>query len=271
MNTENDNELFMEKYAKQPLLESSDDSSNSKELDVKGSYVKRARDAHKKTQDLAIKKLTYVCAICLVFFFIEVVGGWLANSIAIMSDAAHLLSDLLGFVISILSIFISRKSATNEMSYGFHRAEIIGALVSVTLIWGLTIWLLYEATERIINPPEVEGVIMVIVAVIGFLFNLIMGIMLTYSGIGHSHGGQPCHGHDHSHGEHDHEHHHEEEHHHHDHEHEHEHEKEHEHEHEKEHDHEHEHEHEHEHDHNESEEHHHHHDHGKYKYYKINM
>jgi zinc transporter 2 len=139
---------------------------------------------------------------------IEIIGGYLANSIAIMSDAAHLLSDFLGFIISIISIVISRKKATNEMSFGFHRAEIIGALVSVTLIWGLTLWLLYEATMRIISPPEVDGFIMLVVAVIGFLFNLIMGLVLAYQGVGHSHALHSHGGHDHGHehGGHDHAH-----------------------------------------------------------------
>lgn len=169
------------------------------------------KEKHKKHQDDAVKKLIWTCIICTIFMVIEIIGGYLANSIAIMSDAAHLLSDLFGFAVSILSIYISRKVATSSMSFGYHRAEIIGALASVTLIWALTIWLLYEATLRIINPPEVDGFIMLLVAVIGFTFNLVMGIVLTYKGVGHSHGLQKC-NHDHSHGDshaHGHEHHHE--------------------------------------------------------------
>ena len=142
---------------------------------------------HNIDQNDAMKKLFYVSIVCLIFMCIEIIGGYLANSIAIMSDAAHLLSDLFGFAISIISITISKKVATNTMSFGFHRAEIIGALVSVTLIWGLTLWLLYEATVRIINPVQVDSIIMIIIAVIGFLFNVIMGIVLSWNGIGHVH------------------------------------------------------------------------------------
>ena len=133
-----------------------------------------------------LRKLWIVSAICLVFMAIEVTGGYLANSIAIMSDAAHLLSDFLGFIISIVSIYISRRGATHQMSFGYHRAEVIGALVSVTLIWGLTIWLLYEATLRIVHKNEVNGLIMLITAVIGFLFNIVMGLVLAYEGIDHN-------------------------------------------------------------------------------------
>ena len=177
--------------------------------DEDSSHAEKNILLYKKQQDEAIRKLSWVCVICTIFMIIEVIGGYLANSIAIMSDAAHLLSDLLGFLISIISIFISRKVAKNDMSYGYHRAEIIGALVSIVLIWALTIWLLYEATLRIIKPPQVDGLIMIIIAIIGFSFNVIMGIVLAKSGVQHSHG---LHGHDHDHN-HEHEHEHEHEHH----------------------------------------------------------
>jgi hypothetical protein len=128
----------------------------SSSSDEDSSHAEKNANIYKKQQDEAIRKLTWVCVICTIFMIIEIIGGYLANSIAIMSDAAHLLSDLLGFLISIISIYISRKIAKNDMSYGYHRAEIIGALVSIVLIWALTIWLLYEATLRIIVTPKVD-------------------------------------------------------------------------------------------------------------------
>ena len=162
-------------------------SFNQEEEDSLSSEQENHYHDHNIDQNDAMKKLFYVSIVCLIFMCIEIIGGYLANSIAIMSDAAHLLSDLFGFAISIISITISKKVATNTMSFGFHRAEIIGALVSVTLIWGLTLWLLYEATVRIINPVQVDSIIMIIIAVIGFLFNVVMGIVLSWNGIGHVH------------------------------------------------------------------------------------
>ena len=184
-----------EKNEKFQFYSSSEDESSN---------VEKHAELFKKQQDNAIRKLIWVCVICTIFMTIEIIGGYLANSIAIMSDAAHLLSDLLGFLISIISIYISRKVAKNNMSYGYHRAEIIGALVSIVLIWALTLWLLYEATLRIIIPPQVDGFIMIIISIIGFSFNVIMGIVLTKSGVAHSHGLHKC-DHDHDH-EHEHEH-----------------------------------------------------------------
>ena len=192
-----------EKNKKEEKEEKDFKNQQSSSSDEDSSHVEKT-DFYKKQQDEAIKKLSWVCVICTLFMIIEIIGGFLANSIAIMSDAAHLLSDLLGFIISIISIYISRKVAKNDMSYGYHRAEIIGALVSIVLIWALTLWLLYEATLRIIVTPKVDGLIMIIIAIIGFSFNVIMGIVLAKSGVPHSHG---LHSHDHDH-DHEHEHHH---------------------------------------------------------------
>ena len=82
--------------------------------------------------------------------------------------------------------------------------QIIGASVSIVLIWALTIWLLYEATLRFIVTPQVDGLIMIIVAIIGFSFNIIMRIVFGKRGVPHSHG-LHSHDHDHDHG-HEHEH-----------------------------------------------------------------
>ena len=202
-NTMNNNTNTNNNNVKYQQYSSSDEDS---------SFAEKNAKLFRKQQDKAIRKLIWVCVICTIFMIIEIIGGYLANSIAIMSDAAHLLSDLLGFLISIISIYISRKVAKNNMSYGYHRAEIIGALVSIVLIWALTLWLLYEATLRIITPPLVDGFIMIIVSIIGFSFNVIMGIVLAKSGVAHSHGLKKCdHDHDHDH-EHDHEHEHEHDH-----------------------------------------------------------
>ena len=76
----------------------------------------------------------------------------MAQSIAIFTDSAHLASDLVGFAISIFSLVVAQKPASKTLSFGYHRSEIIGTLVSIIFIWGLTVWLVHEATLRIITP-----------------------------------------------------------------------------------------------------------------------
>jgi len=150
----------------------------------------------------ARKQLTWASLCCMVFMVCEIIGGFLANSLAIMTDAAHLLSDLAGFLISIFALWLATRPATSRLSFGFHRAEILRALISVLLIWLLTGILVYEAVWRLMHPQDVDGKIMFIVATLGLLVNFTMGIILLQGGHGHSHGlgGLGGHEHGHSHG-----------------------------------------------------------------------
>lgn len=132
-------------------------------------FVKKVEDSN-----AAMKKLIFVCMVCFFFMICEFVGGIWSGSLAIMTDAAHMFSDVAGFLISFISIYISQRKANFQYSYGYHRAEILGALSSVFLIWALLIWLNYEATMRIINPPEkIDANVMLITAIIGFACNII--------------------------------------------------------------------------------------------------
>jgi solute carrier family 30 (zinc transporter), member 2 len=97
----------------------------------------------------------------------------MAKSIAIFTDSAHLASDMIGFAISIISLKLAQKPADRDLSYGWHRAEIVGTVLSIMFLWGLTLWLVYEATLRIITPQQVVGDIMLIVAVLGLIFNIV--------------------------------------------------------------------------------------------------
>jgi solute carrier family 30 (zinc transporter), member 2 len=130
----------------------------------------------------AKKKLIIVCLVCSCFMIIEFIGGLLANSVAIMTDAAHLLSDLGGFVISIFALYLAKFPADKTFTYGYHRAEIIGAILSVFLIWILTILLLSESIQRLFTHHHViNGGIMLATSTIGLVFNCIMAYILHSS------------------------------------------------------------------------------------------
>ena len=79
---------------------------------------------------------------------VELVGGYISGSLAIMTDAAHLASDVSGFVVSLFALYLAERKATITLSYGFKRAEIIGAILSIIIIWFLTGVLLLEAYVR---------------------------------------------------------------------------------------------------------------------------
>ena len=93
----------------------------------------------------AMCKLFSVSLVCFFFMTVEIVGGYISGSLAIMTDAAHMLSDVAAFTISYLAIYLSHRPATLKKTFGYHRAEVLGALASIALIWGLLIWLLIEA------------------------------------------------------------------------------------------------------------------------------
>ena len=104
----------------------------------------------------------------------EAVGGILANSLAIATDAAHLLTDFASFMISLFSIWLASRPASKKFSFGWYRAEVIGALTSVLLIWVVTGILVYMAVERLISKTyEIEAGIMLITAGLGVLVNIV--------------------------------------------------------------------------------------------------
>ncbi|KAJ9171587.1 hypothetical protein P3X46_014936 [Hevea brasiliensis] len=141
-----------------------------------------------KERSASMRKLLIAVALCVVFMSVEVAGGIKANSLAILTDAAHLLSDVAAFAISLFSLWAAGWEATPRQSYGFFRVEILGALVSIQLIWLLAGILVYEAIARLIDDTgDVNGFVMFIVAAFGLVVNVIMALLL-----GHDHG----HGHD---------------------------------------------------------------------------
>jgi cobalt-zinc-cadmium efflux system protein len=128
---------------------------------------------HSETQ-----RLKWALGISLVYFFAEVIAGFVTNSLALLSDAGHMLSDIGALALSLFAFHMARRPATHQSTYGFHRFEILAALFN-----GLTLWLIVgiiftAAYNRISHPPAVESVGMMIVAVLGLLVNLAAAAIL---------------------------------------------------------------------------------------------
>lgn len=136
----------------------------------------------------ARKKLVVASVVCLLFVIAEVVGGWLAGSLAIMTDAAHMLSDFASFLISLFAIWVAQWLPDKRRTFGYYRAEVLGALVSVLIIWVLTGVLVYLAVIRVLsNDFTINADIMLITAGTGLGVNILLGIILHQTGIGHNH------------------------------------------------------------------------------------
>ncbi|KAM8796005.1 proton-coupled zinc antiporter SLC30A2 [Eudromia elegans] len=143
-------------------------------------------------QQRARRKLYVAATVCLVFMVGEAVGGSLARSLAILTDAAHLLTDFASVMISLFALWVSSRPATKTMNFGWHRAEILGALLSVLSIWVVTGVLVYLAAQRLLSGDyDVGGEAMLITSACAVAVNVVMGLALHQPGHGHSHGEQP--------------------------------------------------------------------------------
>ncbi|KDP42195.1 hypothetical protein JCGZ_02925 [Jatropha curcas] len=142
-------------------------------------------------------KLVGLIIFYLLVMTVEIVGGLKANSLAVITDAAHLLTDVAGFCVSLFAVWASGWEATSQQSFGFNRLEVLGALLSVQLIWIVSVILIYEAVDKIIHrSSEVNGGLMFAIAAFGFIVNLIMVVWLGHD---HSHHASHVHNHDHIH------------------------------------------------------------------------
>jgi cobalt-zinc-cadmium efflux system protein len=123
-------------------------------------------------------RLKLALAISGIYFFAELIGGFLTNSLALLSDAGHMLSDIAALALSLFAFRIAKRPATVSSTYGYHRAEILAALFN-----GLTLWLIVgvifaAAYNRFFDPPAVESYGMMIVASLGLLVNVVAGAIL---------------------------------------------------------------------------------------------
>ena len=123
-------------------------------------------------------RLKLALAISCIYFFAELIGGFLTNSLALLSDAGHMLSDIAALALSLFAFRIAKRPATVISTYGYHRAEILAALFN-----GLTLWLIVgvifaAAYNRFLDPPAVESYGMMIVASLGLLVNVVAGAVL---------------------------------------------------------------------------------------------
>jgi cobalt-zinc-cadmium efflux system protein len=112
-------------------------------------------------------RLVAVFLITLVVFVLEVVGGLASNSLALIADAGHVFTDVVGVGLALAAIWIASRPPSDERTYGFYRAEILGAVINAVLLFGVAAYILYEAWRRLMQPPDVAGGLMLGVAVIG--------------------------------------------------------------------------------------------------------
>jgi cobalt-zinc-cadmium efflux system protein len=137
-------------------------------------------DHHRHGADAGERRLATALAILGVFTLIEAAGGYFANSIALLAEAAHMLADSASLLLAIVAIHAARRPASALRTYGHRRYQPLAAFVNGQLLLLLTAWVVYEALQRLMNPPAVNGRLMLAIAVIGAAANL--GAFLALSG-----------------------------------------------------------------------------------------
>src|SRR5271167_2176098 len=132
------------------------------------------------------RRLLIVLGVASAYLLTELVGGYLTGSLALLSDAVHMLTDIAALCLGLLTLWISTRPASPAKTYGYLRAEILGALLNGLFLWLLVIFIWIEAVERLRNPRPVSGLGVMVVAAIGIGVNTFSAWMTAADGPGGS-------------------------------------------------------------------------------------
>lgn len=127
------------------------------------------------------KKLALALLITTLWFLVELGAGFYANSLALLADAAHMLTDVAALSLSLFALHISSRPATHQKTYGYLRAEILAALANGVILVGVGLLIAYEAYQRLSHPPIVRSMLMLFVSILGLGANLLAARILASS------------------------------------------------------------------------------------------
>ncbi len=118
-------------------------------------------------------RLKWALGLTATYMFAEIIGGLVTGSLALLADAAHMMTDVGGLALALLAINFAAREATPQRTYGYLRMEVLSALTNAVVLLLLTVYILYEAYQRFQAPPEIRSGPMLVVAAIGLVVNLI--------------------------------------------------------------------------------------------------
>jgi len=121
-------------------------------------------------------------AITIAFFILELVGGILTNSLALLTDAWHMLNHIFALVFALTAAWLALRPVSVKRTYGYYRAEILAAFLNGIFLWAVAVFIFYQAIQRIQQPAPVESLNMLIIAVLGLLANGLAAVTLSRSG-----------------------------------------------------------------------------------------
>jgi cobalt-zinc-cadmium efflux system protein len=115
---------------------------------------------------------------------VEAIGGWLAGSLALISDAGHMVTDAAAFIIALIAVAVGRRPPSDRASYGYARAEVLAAFINALAMLALIVWIAVEAVRRLLVPETVSGSVVMVIAAGGLGANLVVAYLLWRSGEG---------------------------------------------------------------------------------------
>jgi len=124
------------------------------------------------------KDLLIALSITFLMMVVEVIGGLLSNSLALLSDAGHMLTDNLALLLSFFAMTFASLPANDRKTFGFYRLEILAAFVNGIVLVLISLYIIYQAYLRMVHPQPVQGMLMLVIAVIGLVANIIGALFL---------------------------------------------------------------------------------------------
>lgn len=133
---------------------------------------------HHTDHDKSSRSLLFVTALNVLITIVEIIGGIMANSLALLSDALHNLSDTIAILLAYIAQKVSRRESNEYKTFGYKRIEILAAFFNAMLLIGISVFLVFEAIKRFSDPEPIKGLLMFIVASAGLIFNLLAVLIL---------------------------------------------------------------------------------------------
>src|SRR4051812_36634995 len=128
---------------------------------------------------MARRALWIALALNAGYLGVEIVGGVVFGSLALLADAAHMTSDVVGLAIALAAQRLTFRPATGRYSFGFKRAEALGAQANGVVLLAVSVWVIYEAVQRLRDPQPIEGVGLLVVATVGLGVNVASALILA--------------------------------------------------------------------------------------------
>ena len=131
------------------------------------------------------RNLVISLALIGVYMVVEIIGGLISGSLALLADAAHMFTDAGAIGLALFAMWMANRPASVERTFGYHRTEVLAALVNALSLWLIAGWIFFEAYHRFSEPPEVQGPLMLSVGAVGLLVNIVV-VFILHRSAGHS-------------------------------------------------------------------------------------